>query len=148
MGVGIYGLIRDVVAVLPLDDLTAFLDNKMGTKEFFKTLITTIRPSVLMVNIHFVYFNFSVAAYGMCILLCEILWWMHYSFPQDMVKTVRSWPEYHEVLRILRVMVVDVEPIIKILREITLRGNVFNNWKCNGNSLCFVLTRIKFRDGE
>jgi len=69
MGVGIYGLIRDVVAVLPLDDLTAFLDNKMGTKEFFKTLITTIRPSVLMVNIHCVYFNF--------VSCC--LWYVHTS---------------------------------------------------------------------
>jgi hypothetical protein len=54
-GVGLYGLIHDVVAVLPLDDLTAFLDKKMRTKEFFMTLLTAIRSPVLMVNILCVY---------------------------------------------------------------------------------------------
>ena len=47
MGVGIYGLIDDVVAVLPLDDWTALFEKKMETKEFFKTLVTAIHSPVL-----------------------------------------------------------------------------------------------------
>ena len=65
-----------------------------------------------------------------------------------MVNTVQAWPEYHEVHEILREMVVNVKQITKILWELSLRGNVFSNWKCNGNSLCFVLTCIKFHDAE
>jgi hypothetical protein len=52
MGVGIYGFVDDVVAVLPLDDWMTFLDKKMETKEFFKTLVTAIHSPVFMVNIH------------------------------------------------------------------------------------------------
>ena len=59
MGVGIVGLIDDVIAVLPLEDLTAFLDKKMETGEFFKTLLTAIRPPEFTVNIHCVYLNVS-----------------------------------------------------------------------------------------
>jgi len=59
MGVGIYGLIDDVVAVLPLDDWTALFEKKMETKEFFKTLVTAIHSPVFMVNIHCVYLNVS-----------------------------------------------------------------------------------------
>ena len=51
-GVGFPGLIDDVIAVLPLQDMTAFLDNKMETGEFFKTLLTAIRPPEFTVNIH------------------------------------------------------------------------------------------------
>jgi len=65
-----------------------------------------------------------------------------------MANTVLAWPEYHEMLKILRVMVVDVERFVRLLWELSLRGNDFNNWKCNGNSPCFVLTCIKFRDAE
>ena len=57
MGVGIFGLVDDVIAVLPLEDLTAFLDKKMETGESFKTLLKVIRPLKLMVNIHCVYVN-------------------------------------------------------------------------------------------
>jgi len=54
----------------------------------------------------------------MRILLCEFLWWMHNSFPQDMVDTVRALPEYKKLLEILREKVVDVDLIIKHLREL------------------------------
>jgi hypothetical protein len=99
----------------------------METKEFFKTLVTAIHSPVFMVNIH-VSTWISAAAYVMCIFLCELLWWMHYSFPQNMVNTVRAWPEYHEMLKVLQVMVVDVKRTIGLLWELSLRGNVFNNW--------------------
>jgi hypothetical protein len=59
MGVGIYGLIDDVISVLPLDDLAAFLDKKMETGEFFKNLLTAIRSLDIMVNIQYVYLNVS-----------------------------------------------------------------------------------------
>jgi hypothetical protein len=41
-----------------------------------------------------------------------------------MVKTVRAWPEYHQLLGILQEKFVDVEHIIELLREISWRGNV------------------------
>jgi hypothetical protein len=65
-----------------------------------------------------------------------------------MVDTVRAWPEYHELLKIVQGKVYDVDRIIELLLKLSLRGNVFNNWKCNGIFLCFVLTCIKFHDLE
>ena len=65
-----------------------------------------------------------------------------------MVDTVRAWPEFPEILQILREMVVDVKPAGKLLWEIFLRGNVFNNRRCNLNSPCFVLICIKYYDAE
>ena len=65
-----------------------------------------------------------------------------------MVDTVRDWPEYPEMLQILQEMVVDVERMSKLLWEISRRGNVSYNWKCNGNSPCFALTHIKYYDAE
>jgi hypothetical protein len=70
MGVGIYGLIDDVFAVLPLDDLKVLLDMKMETRvyiktlvtvtrSYVKTLVTVIHSPVLVVSIHFVYFYFD-----------------------------------------------------------------------------------------
>jgi hypothetical protein len=63
MGVGFYGLIDDVITVLPFDDLAALLDKKLETREFFKTLVMETRKIVktlvkyilspqFMVNIH------------------------------------------------------------------------------------------------
>jgi len=61
---------------------------------------------------------------------------MHYLFPQNVVDTVRSWPEYLELLEIVREKVVDVHHIFELLRELYGRGKVFNDWKRNRNSLC------------
>jgi len=58
--------------------------------------------------------------------------------PQEVVDTVRSWPEYYELLEIIREKVIDVDRIIEVIRELYLRGNIFKDWKCNRNSLCFV----------
>jgi hypothetical protein len=55
MGVGIYGLIDDVTAVLPLDDLKTFFDRKMETREYFKMLVKVIHSPVFMVSIKCVY---------------------------------------------------------------------------------------------
>jgi hypothetical protein len=60
---------------------------------------------------------------------------MHYCFPQNVVDTVRTWPEYEKLLEIIREKVFDVDRIIEILRELYLRGNVFNDWKSNGISV-------------
>jgi hypothetical protein len=54
-GVGFVGLVKDVYAVLPLDEWAALLDKKLETGEFFKTIATTIRSPVLVVSIHCVY---------------------------------------------------------------------------------------------
>jgi hypothetical protein len=54
---------------------------------------------------------------------------MNYSFPQNMVNSVQSWPEYQEIQEILQNMVVEVERVIELVWEIVLRGNDFNNWK-------------------
>jgi hypothetical protein len=55
MGVGIYGLIDDVIAVLPLDELKALFEKKMETREYFRTLVTPFKSPVFMVSNHFVY---------------------------------------------------------------------------------------------
>jgi hypothetical protein len=144
MGVGFYGLVKDVMALIPLDELTALLDKKLETRELFTSLLTAIRSLDIMVNIHCVYLNISCC---LCYVF-EFLWWMHYTFPQKMVDTVRTWPEYREVLEILREMVPYVERIYYLLREPSLRGNVFNNWKRNGNSLYFVIKCIKLLVAE
>jgi hypothetical protein len=54
-GVGFFGLVNDVYAVLPLDDWAALLDKKLETGEFFKTIAKAIRSPVLVVSIHCVY---------------------------------------------------------------------------------------------
>ena len=58
-GEGITGFIEDVIAVLPLEGLTALFDIKMETRELLKTLVRAIQSSVLMVNIHWVYLHVS-----------------------------------------------------------------------------------------
>ena len=76
--------------------------------------------------------------------------------PQNIVDTVKSWPVYHELLKplyhellkIVQEKVVDVDLIFELFRELYWRGNVFNDWKCNRISLCFVLTYMKFHDME
>ena len=55
MGVRIYALIGDVIAVLPFHDLTALLDKKMETGRFVKILVTAIHSPICMVNIHCVW---------------------------------------------------------------------------------------------
>jgi len=60
---------------------------------------------------------------------------MHYSFPQNTVNSVQSWPEYNELREILQNMVGDVQRIIELASEVYMRGNVFNNCKRNRNSL-------------
>jgi hypothetical protein len=52
MGVGIYGLIDDVFAVIPLDDLKALFDKKVETREYFKTLVTALQSPVFVVSVH------------------------------------------------------------------------------------------------
>jgi hypothetical protein len=41
-----------------------------------------------------------------------------------------------------------VQRIIELAWDVYMRGNVFNNFKHNRNSLWFVLTCIKFYDTE
>ena len=59
MGVGIIGLVDDVIAALPLEDLAPLLDKELKTGEFFETLITVIPFPVFRVNIHSVYMHVS-----------------------------------------------------------------------------------------
>ena len=73
MGVGIYGFIDDVTAVLPLDDLKALFDKKMETREYFKILVTTLRSPVFVVRSIVSTWLMSVAAYVMYIILCEFV---------------------------------------------------------------------------
>jgi len=66
---------------------------------------------------------------------------MHYSIPQNIVDTLRALPEYQDLLQKLRDKGVDVDRIIELLRALfglSRKGNVFNVWKRNGNSLCFL----------
>jgi len=65
-----------------------------------------------------------------------------------MVDKVQAWQEYPEMRQILLEMVVYVKRMSKLLWEPSWRGNVSNNWKCNRNSPCFVITCIKYYDAE
>ena len=49
-----------------------------------------------------------------------------------MVDTLRSWPEYRELLEILREKVVDVDRIIELFRELYWRGNVLMTGNVSG----------------
>ena len=49
-----------------------------------------------------------------------------------MVDTVQIWPEYLELLEIVRKKVVDVDHIIELFKKLYWRGNIFNDFKCNG----------------
>jgi hypothetical protein len=49
-----------------------------------------------------------------------------------MVDKLQSMPEYQELLEILQEKLVYGERIIKLLWELSLRGNVFSNWKVMG----------------
>jgi len=57
-GVGIYGLIEDVTAVLPLDELKVLLEKKLETREYIKALVTVMHSPVIVVSIQCVYLPF------------------------------------------------------------------------------------------
>ena len=57
MGFGIYGLMDDVFALLPLEDLKTLFHTKMETREYIRTIVTTIYSPVFVVSIHYVYIN-------------------------------------------------------------------------------------------
>jgi hypothetical protein len=57
MGVGIHGLVNDMIAVLPLDDLKALFD-KTETRKYFKAVVTAIHSPVFMVSIPCVYLTY------------------------------------------------------------------------------------------
>ena len=58
------------------------------------------------------------ADYGMCILLCEFLTWMHHFIPQEIVETLQDLPEYQDLLKGLRDKGIDVDEIIEVLRAL------------------------------
>jgi hypothetical protein len=57
-GVGVSGLLEDVLAVLPLDDLKALFDEKVQTSEDFQALIAGIQSPEFAVSIHCVYLSY------------------------------------------------------------------------------------------
>ena len=65
MGVGIYGYIDDVYALVPVNDLKAYYYMKMETRPYvkpidtaIKTIVKTIRSPLFVVSIHCEYLNF------------------------------------------------------------------------------------------
>jgi hypothetical protein len=72
----------------------------------------------------------AVIVYVKCKILCDLLQCMYYS-SQNMVDNVQSWPEYNELREILQNMVGEVQRIMQLVWEVSLRGNVFNNWTRN-----------------
>ena len=61
--------------------------------------------------------------------------------------TMRTSPEWRELWESLREMGVDVDHYMELFEEfyrLAWRGTLFSDWKSNKNSLCFVLTCIKF----
>jgi hypothetical protein len=51
-GVGINGLLQDVIANLPLDELKALFDEKKGTSPDFQDLLIAIQSDEFAVSIH------------------------------------------------------------------------------------------------
>jgi hypothetical protein len=51
-GVGFLGLIEDVIAVLPLDELKALYEKETEIRECFQTLYTAIQSPVFRVSVH------------------------------------------------------------------------------------------------
>jgi hypothetical protein len=68
-GVGINGLIEDLLAVLPLEELKALFDLKLETSEYFKALVEGIQSEEFAVSIHCVYLSY--------VSCC--LWYVHTS---------------------------------------------------------------------
>jgi len=62
--------------------------------------------------------------------------------------TVRTWPEYTELLEIVQEKDVDVHHIIEVIRKLYWRGNIFNDLKCKGEFPMFLITCIKCYDAE
>jgi len=147
MGVGINGLIEDVIAVLPLEGWQSPLITKWKPANCSRPWLELF-TSLYWWSISTGSICISGAAYFMFLLLCEFLWSMHYSYPQNMVNTVQGWSEYPEMLQILREMVDDVERMSKLLWEKFWQGKVFNIWSCNVNSTCLLLTCLKYYDAE
>jgi hypothetical protein len=52
MGVGLPGLIEDIINVLPLDKLKVLIEKKLETHEHFKILYTLIHSYEIRVSIH------------------------------------------------------------------------------------------------
>lgn len=52
---------------------------------------------------------------------------MRYSCPQSIVNKVRSWPEYYELLEIIREKDFDVDRILELFKELYKRGNIFKD---------------------
>jgi len=57
-GVGVSGLLEDVLAVLPLDNLKALFDEKVQTSKDFQALIAGIQSPEFAVSIHCVYLSY------------------------------------------------------------------------------------------
>ena len=69
-GVGIGGLVEDMIAALSLDDMKALFYKKMETKEHYKALVTVIQTPEFTVSNLCVYVTYVI---GMCIFVCELL---------------------------------------------------------------------------
>jgi hypothetical protein len=68
-GVGIKGLLDDLIAVIPLDDLKALFEQKKQTSPDFQVVIAAIQSPEFKVSIHCVYFSY--------VSFC--LWYVHTS---------------------------------------------------------------------
>ena len=68
-GVGINGLLQDLLDVLPLEELKALFDSKLQTSEYFKAFVEGIQSEEFAVSIHCIYLSY--------VSCC--LWYVHTS---------------------------------------------------------------------
>jgi hypothetical protein len=80
----------------------------------------------------------SAAAYVMWILLCEFLWLMHYSFPQNTMDTLRGRPEYQKMLEYLRQAGVYADRVIEQLRTQFRQHSAYKHEQGNYNWMRFM----------
>jgi hypothetical protein len=57
-GVGLNGLIDDVIKVLPVDEFKALFDKKLQTSPEFQALVAAIQSHEFVVSIHRVYLSY------------------------------------------------------------------------------------------
>ena len=68
-GVGISGLLQDLLDVLPLEELKALFDSKLQTSEYFKAFVEGIQSEEFAVSIHCIYLSYDSCC----------LWYVHTS---------------------------------------------------------------------
>ena len=107
-----------MIAAFPLDEVKALFYKKVQSSQLYKALVPAIQTPECKVSIHCVYLSYVSCCFWCVHIVCEFLCWLNFSFPQNFVDTLRAWPEWQEVLRILQERGVDKDYVMGQLRAL------------------------------